>query len=99
MTNLTTANTILNQLGGRRFLAMTGSTNLVGGKNSLSMKLKRNSSKCNYLRITLNSMDTYDVEFISIIGTKISTKKQFTNIYNDQLVNIFENETGYYTSL
>lgn len=93
------ATTILQQLGGNHFAVMTGSKNFIAGKNSLSMKLSRNSSKSNYLRITLNGKDLYDLEFISIRGAKMSTKKQFNDIYNDQLVDIFESTTGLYTRL
>tara|TARA_B110000908_G_C9836695_1_gene263787 strand:+ start:92 stop:391 length:300 start_codon:yes stop_codon:yes gene_type:complete len=93
------ATTILQQLGGNKFAVMTGSKNFIAGKNSLSMKLSRNSSKCNYLRITLNGKDLYDIEFISIRGSVIKTKEAFNDVYNDQLVNIFESTTGLYTRL
>jgi hypothetical protein len=35
MSNLTVANTILEQLGGGRFIAMTGAKSFVGGEDSL----------------------------------------------------------------
>ena len=92
------ATTILNQLGGRKFLAFTGSKNLIAGENFLTMKLARNSSGANYLKISLNAMDTYEVEFISIRSdATMKTKHEFNGIYNDQLVNIFETTTGLYT--
>jgi|TARA_R110002096_G_scaffold353324_1_gene546585 hypothetical protein len=91
------ATTILNQLGGRKFLAFTGSKNLIAGENFLTMKLARNSSGANYLKISLNAMDTYEIEFISIRSGAMKTKHEFNGIYNDQLVNIFETTTGLYT--
>lgn len=91
------ATTILNQLGGRRFIAMTGSKNFVAGKNSLAMKLSRNSSGANHLKISLNALDTYDVKFISIRNCNFKTKHEFKGVYCDQLVNIFETTTGLYT--
>lgn len=40
-TNLTVANTILHQLGGRRFIAFTGARDLLGDTNSLTFKLPK----------------------------------------------------------
>ena len=40
-------NVILQQLGGNKFLAMTGAKNLVGDGNTLRMTLPRNGSKAN----------------------------------------------------
>lgn len=93
------AKEILNQLGGNRFIAMTGSKNFGADKNTLSMKLTRNKSGANYLRITLNAMDTYDMEFVSIRGTSRIVKKKLEGIYNDQLQAMFTDVTGLYTSL
>jgi hypothetical protein len=57
------AQIILEQLGGRKFLAMTGAKNLLNTGKGLSMHLPRNAGKAKYLTITLNSMDTYDMKF------------------------------------
>lgn len=57
------ANTILSQLGGNKFIAMTGSKNLLGLDNGLRMSLVKNTSKANKLEITLNARDTYDLRF------------------------------------
>jgi acetolactate synthase small subunit len=109
-------NEILRQLGGNRFLAMTGCKNLVfcDKENWLRMELQKNQSGAKWLKITLNGLDLYDVEFIgnkrttnkelAALGVKITennpfTIKKFTNIYNDMLVDIFEKQTGFYTSL
>lgn len=93
------AKEILNQLGGNRFIAMTGSKKFGADKNSLSMKLRHNKSGANYLRITLNVMDTYDMEFISVRGASRIVKKKLEGIYNDQLQAMFTDVTGLYTSL
>ena len=93
------AETILNQLGGRRFVMMTGSKQFIAGKDSLSFKLSRNSSGANYLRITLTPMDVYNMEFISIRGNSMKTKHEFNDVYCDILTSIFEKTTGLYTSL
>jgi len=93
------AQTILTQLGGNKFRVMTGSKQFIAGTNSLSMKLARNASGANYLRITLGSMDVYKMEFISIRAGKMKTKHEFENVYCDKLVSFFESTTKLYTSL
>ena len=94
------AKTILEQLGGNKFRVMTGAKNLMGFENGLVMKLGRNSSNSNYLKITLNSMDMYDMEFCKL--TRMGEKKSVTeykNVYNDLMRGTFTAHTGMYTSL
>ena len=91
------AQTILDQLGGRRFLVMTGAKNLVYSDNSLQMSLPRNKAKANKLIIKLNDLDLYDVEFGSIRGVNYTVKARTENVYNDMLVSMFEGTTGLYT--
>jgi len=106
MSNLTVAETILKQLGGNKFRMMTGALvisgnhRLAGDENSLSMKIGRNSSNSNYLKITLNSMDTYDMKFCKLTR-KFEEKSvsEYNNIYNDMLTDQFTAHTGMYTSL
>jgi len=110
---MTITETILVQLGGKRFIAMTGSKNFFYSNNgrTLSMTLVRNRSKANHLKITLNAMDTYDMEFIKVTMPKLNTKtfeykegktttvEKFDGIYCDQLQEIFTRVTGLYTRL
>ena len=100
MSNMTVAKTILEQLGGNKFRMMTGAKNFMGFTEGLVMKIDRNSSNSNYLKITLNSMDTYDMEFAKV--TRMGEKKsvtEYNNIYNDMLTDQFTAHTGMYTSL
>jgi hypothetical protein len=53
---MSVAKTILNQLGGNKFAAMTGAKNFVDCGDALSMKIGRNKTSSNYLKITLNMM-------------------------------------------
>ena len=99
MSNLTVAKTILEQLGGNKFCVMTGAKNLVGDENSLSMRIGRNSSNSNYLKITLNSMDTYDMKFYRLWKFEEKSVTEYNNIYNDMLTDTFTAHTGMYTSL
>lgn len=95
------ANTILKQLGGNKFIAMTGSKNFLGGENSLTMTLTRNAAKAKYLKITLDPSDTYSMEFFSMKTKTFEkvTKENFEGVYCDQLQDIFTSVTGLYTHL
>ena len=97
---MSVAREILNQLGGNKFRVMTGAKNCMGFSEGLVMKIGRNSSKSNYLKITLNSMDLYDMEFakVSRMGEKKSIT-EYNNVYNDSMVEVFEKHTGMYTKL
>ena len=94
------AKTILEQLGGNKFVVMTGAKNFVDCGDALSMKIGRNKTSSNYLKITLNMMDLYDVRFsrVSLKGGERSVT-EYNDVYNDSLVEVFEKHTGMYTSL
>lgn len=97
------SNEILNQLGGRRFLVMTGAKNLIGDKNYLSMHLPTNKAKAKYLKIELTSADDYTMTF----QTKKTVAGKLTfpvvevceGVYCDNLQEVFTSITGLYTSL
>ncbi len=93
------AATILKQLGGNKFIAMTGAKELAFGEGTLSFKIGRNSSKANNIRITLKGDDTYKMEFIQFRKMEFKTIKEHDGIYNDQLQELFTAFTGLYTSL
>ncbi len=97
---MSVAKTILNQLGGNKFAVMTGAKNFIDTGDGLSMRIGRNKTSSNYLKITLNMMDLYDVRFsrVSPKGGERSVT-EYNNIFNDQLVEIFESHTGMYTKL
>jgi len=99
-TDMTVAKTILDQLGGNKFRMMTGAKNFGARDNSLSMRIGRNSSNSNYLKITLNSMDTYDMKFCKLTR-KFEEKSvtEYKNVYNDLMRGTFTAHTGMYTSL
>ena len=65
---------VIAQLGGGRFIAMTGAKDFFIGPKGMVFKIGRNSKSVNYIRINLNSMDTYDVEFLSIRNYKEKVK-------------------------
>ena len=94
------AKTILEQLGGNKFVVMTGVKNFVDCGDALSMRIGRNKTSSNYLKITLNAMDTYDMKFCKLTR-KFEEKSvtEYNNIYNDMLDDMFTAHTGMYTSL
>ena len=97
--NIEIAKTILSQLGGNRFVAMTGSKNFVYDHNSLSMRLTSNKVSDTFLNIKLTVMDLYDMKFMKLRGTELITVSEHNGIYCDQLQEIFTSVTGLYTHL
>ena len=83
----------LKQLGGRRFMAMTGAKPLAVGTDGMVMKIGRNSKGVNYLRIDLKG-DLYTMEFIRMRGTSRKVVKKVTGVYADMLGKIFTKYTG-----
>ena len=103
MSDLTVAKTILGQLGGNRFRAMTGARNFVGSEDSLSFRLPGSGGFCkngiNAVRITLNGSDLYDIVYMRVRGSKVTVVEEANDIYNDSLRDSFERVTGLATSL
>ena len=94
------ARIIWEHLGGNKFRMMTGAKNLLNTGDGLAMKLGRNSSNSNYLKITLNSMDLYDMKFAKLTRMgELKSVKEYDNVYNDMLTDVFTKHTGMYTSL
>jgi hypothetical protein len=93
------AQTILSQLGGSRFVAMTGAKNLVAGHNSLSMHIGQNAKKVTHVRIRLDPSDTYTVEFVRISKSNFKVLTTVSDVYCDMLQEIFTQHTGLHTSL
>ena len=60
------AETILSQLGGNRFRVMTGAKNFAATDNSLRMRIGRNKTNANYMEVSLNMLDLYDITFAKV---------------------------------
>ena len=99
MNNQEIAQTILNQLGGNKFIVMTGAKQLAHGDKSLMFKIGRNSSKANQITIKLEENDTYSVTFHSFRKMELKDLKKYEGVYADNLKSIFETYTGMATSL
>lgn len=98
------AKTILQQIGGRRFAAMTGSRDFLDMGNGLRMSLARNKTSANRLDIIYDAgADLYNMRFYR----KTFSKKTFEcktkdiakheGVYCDMLEDIFTMVTGLYT--
>lgn len=93
------AETILQQLGGNKFIAMTGATVMKDDNgNTLRVKFK-GSPKANIMWVTLNSMDLYDITIAKYRGDNVKVVAKLENAYSDMLVDFFERTTGLRTSL
>jgi hypothetical protein len=104
---LTVANTILEQLGGRRFIVMTGASRFVGSETTLTFKLPARSTKdgSDVVRITLTPADVYTLETFHFNPRATSFDKTLEprtsrdGVYNDVLAQVFESVTGLRVSL
>jgi hypothetical protein len=104
MADLIIAQTILAQLGGRRFIAMTGARDFSGGDNYLTFSLPKGFAKegINKIRITLDWTDTYIFEALKVFPgreLKFDTIKKLDYVYADDLEDIFTSITGLDTHL
>jgi hypothetical protein len=100
------ATTIYRQLGGKRFEIMTGFYHILAGEENgtpfLRMKLRRNKSGYNYLRIFYDQgRDSYIMEFskYSADFLRLLKKEKFDDVHVEQMRNIFEEITGVYLTL
>ena len=86
---------ILQQLGGNKFIAMTGAKNFgTDRKGGLTFKIGRNSKSVSHVRVRLTSMDLYDMEFLQVRAGKIKIKSKEKGVYADQLGKMFKKNTG-----
>lgn len=101
MTTSTVANTIRQQLGGQRFVAMTGARDLVDIGNGLAFRLPRGLAKAgiNSVVVRLDPSDTYTVMFNKRRGVDLKHVAAHTFVYADQLQALFTAETGLDTHL
>lgn len=96
--------TILQQIGGHRFVAMTGSHDFINLGNGLRMSLSRNKTSANRLEIIYDEgADLYNVRFyrqsMNHKTFEVTTKdiEKIEGVYCDMLEDIFTDVTGLYT--
>jgi len=99
-TDLIVAETILRQLGGRPFIAMTGAHNFLGDENSLQFRIGRGAKDgINCIRIVLDPNDTYTIEAYRVRGLNFDLVAKESDVYVDTLRSTFTRLTGFDTHL
>ena len=98
------ANTIIQQMGGRKLCAMVGAKNFTYGAieyNGFSQPYMlfqfAMSRKYKYCRVIYNQgADTY---IFQLLNSKSEVKFELEDVYCDDLVSLFEEKTGLYIHL
>jgi hypothetical protein len=101
MTDLTVAQTILTQLGGTRFMAMTGAKDFLGSESALTFSLPRIADcKVRKVRVELTDDDLYKVTFWRF-GKRpaLKVEAEIDGVYCDALQEVFTRHTGLRTRL
>lgn len=97
------AHTVLQQLGGNKFCAMTGAKDFIAGINELRFNLPRGAAKNKATKviIKLNANDLYDVTFCKWNSRKLDVEfiSQSDDIDADSLQSVFTRHTGLETRL
>ena len=100
------AQTILQQIGGRRFAVMTGSRNFTDLGNGLLMSLAKNMTSANRLEIIYDEgADLYNMRFYrktfskKTFESKTKDIAKYKGVYFDMLEYIFTEVTGLDTRL
>ena len=96
--------TIMQQIGGNKFLTMTGSKPQCygtsdAGNDFITLQLAKNGVGAKWLKITSMPNDTYSMEFSGIKNGDISVISHEDNVYCDMLQSTFTDITGLYTTL
>ena len=96
------AQTILNQLGGHKFIVMTGAKNFVAKENGLTFRIPGKNfakSNINHVEVILKGDDTYTILFSRIRAGKMIGVANEGGVYFDQLQAVFTEYTGLATHL
>jgi hypothetical protein len=100
-TDMTVAKTILQQLGGRRFTAMTGASSFSGGERMLSFRLPARITKHRAwgMMVTLQADDLYTLELLRMKDFEVEKVDVRTDVFVENLRETFTDMTGLDTSL
>lgn len=89
-------NQILQQLGGNKFIAMTGARNFIKIPEGVKFRIMKAKDGINSIVIKLNDKDLYDILFMKDF---IKTISKADDVYGDQLQSTFTENTGLDTHL
>ena len=100
-TDMTVSRTIFAQLGGSRFMAMTGAKSFAGEEDNLSFRLPATMTRnrAGGMRITLAADDTYTLETFKIVKFEVRTLDVRKGVHVEMLRRTFTDMTGLDTSL
>lgn len=94
---------IIDQMGGlRRLKLMLGISAIydLPGRNGVGFVWpNRERSKGNNVEVELTPMDTYEVRFYNTSGGTKKLVKSYDDVYAEDLVDLFEKQTGWYLRL
>tara|TARA_R100001086_G_C11713501_1_gene224846 strand:+ start:214 stop:660 length:447 start_codon:yes stop_codon:yes gene_type:complete len=93
------ADTILDQLGGRRFIKMTGAKTFVSTGEGVYFKFPSAKNGINSVVINLHEDDTYSLHFDKIRGDSVKEMGSYYDVYAESLRQVFTDATGLETSL
>lgn len=97
------ASTILAQLGGNRFIAMTDAKNFVQGPDMLQFDIGRGATnKATKVRVTLTEADLYKLEFFRWNARAMTCDPKpgsVDGVYAEDLRRLFTDATGLDTHL
>lgn len=100
--NLIFKQLVMSESGVNRLKVMVGGKNFTfsGADDYAAFRFTAKArNKANYMKITLNSNDLYNVEFGYIRAAKYTVRSEINDMYFDSLKEYFEKETGLYLSL
>lgn len=104
--SLDVAQTILEQLGGGRFIAMTGARQFVGDESALTFRIPTSrgpdaETPVNRVQIRLDhATDTYTMTLSRVSGLhRVQVVAVLDGVYAEDLQRIFTAYTGLYTHL
>lgn len=95
---MSVAETILQQLGGQRFTAMTGSKNYLADGNRLTITLDEatDTYRMRFYKYTAGRLNKKTFEWVP---DKVVEVAEFDNVYCDMLQELFTQVTWMYTRL
>ena len=94
------ATTIIQQLGGRRFMAMTGTRRFLVTGDGIQFRIGRGAQHgITLVTIALTPADTYRVRFYRTRGVTSTLVEELTDVYCDGLRAAFTRVTGFDTRL
>ena len=90
---------IMSQLGGNRFVAMTGARDFVYDNNSITFRLPARMTKGTHFKVTLTGRDNYTLELFRIKDFAPDIVGKSESVMCDGLRSAFSEVTGLATSL